>query len=54
VFRPRAGATVIGAREFLIAWNVNLNSRDKRLAQRIAEELREKGRRSRTPREGPP
>jgi glutamate formiminotransferase/formiminotetrahydrofolate cyclodeaminase len=43
VFSPRAGATVIGAREFLIAWNVNLNTRDKRLAQRIAEELREKG-----------
>jgi len=42
-FRPRSGATVIGAREFLIAWNVNLNTRDKRLAQRIAEELREKG-----------
>jgi glutamate formiminotransferase/formiminotetrahydrofolate cyclodeaminase len=41
-------------REFLIAWNVNLNTRDKRLAQRIAEELREKGRRSRTPRDGPP
>ncbi len=44
VFQPRAGATVIGAREFLIAWNVNLNTRDKRHAQRIAEELREKGR----------
>jgi glutamate formiminotransferase/formiminotetrahydrofolate cyclodeaminase len=42
-FLPRSGATVIGAREFLIAWNVNLNTRDKRLAQRIAEELREKG-----------
>jgi glutamate formiminotransferase/formiminotetrahydrofolate cyclodeaminase len=42
-FNPRSGATVIGAREFLIAWNVNLNTRDKRLAQRIAEELREKG-----------
>ncbi|HEX5042391.1 MAG TPA: glutamate formimidoyltransferase [Candidatus Polarisedimenticolaceae bacterium] len=43
-FHARAGATVIGAREFLIAWNVNLNTRDKRLAQRIAEELRERGR----------
>ena len=43
-FDARAGATVIGAREFLIAWNVNLNTRDKKLAQKIAEVLREKGR----------
>jgi glutamate formiminotransferase/formiminotetrahydrofolate cyclodeaminase len=39
----RAGATVIGAREFLIAWNVNLNTRDKTLASRIAIRLREQG-----------
>ena len=43
-FDPRAGATVIGAREFLIAFNVNLNTRDVRLAREIAFELREKGR----------
>jgi glutamate formiminotransferase/formiminotetrahydrofolate cyclodeaminase len=40
----RAGATVIGAREFLIAYNVTLNTRDKALATDIAFELREKGR----------
>lgn len=43
-FDPRTGATVIGARPFLIAYNVNLNTRDKRLAQKIAMALREKGR----------
>ena len=35
-FNPRTGATVIGAREFLIAYNVNLNTRDKKLANEIA------------------
>jgi len=40
----KAGATVIGAREFLIAYNVTLNTRDKALAADIAFELREKGR----------
>jgi len=42
-FVPRSGATAIGAREFLIAYNVNLNTRDPRLAKKIALELREKG-----------
>ena len=44
VFNPKAGATVIGAREFLIAYNINLNTRDRKLAQEIAFNLREKGR----------
>ncbi len=44
VFNPRSGATVIGAREFLIAYNINLNTRDRRLAQEIALNLRESGR----------
>ncbi len=44
VFNKKAGATVIGAREFLIAYNVNLNTRDRRLAQEIAFNIREKGR----------
>jgi glutamate formiminotransferase/formiminotetrahydrofolate cyclodeaminase len=39
-----AGATVIGARPFLIAYNVNLNSTDKNHASDIAFALREKGR----------
>ena len=43
-FNPRSGATAIGAREFLIAYNINLNTRDRRLANRIAGVLRETGR----------
>ncbi len=42
-FNRRAGATAIGARPFLIAWNVNLNSRNRKLANKVAAELREKG-----------
>ncbi len=38
------GATIIGAREFLVAYNVTLNSHDKAHATDIAFELREKGR----------
>lgn len=44
VFNPKAGATVIGAREFLIAYNINLNTKDRRLAHEIALNLRERGR----------
>ncbi len=44
IFNPKSGATVIGAREFLIAYNINLNTRDKRLAHEIALNLREAGR----------
>lgn len=43
-FNPSAGATVIGARPFLIAYNINLNSTDKNHAADIAFALREKGR----------
>ena len=43
-FVPRSGATVIGARRFLVAYNVNLNTLDKRLANRVALDVREKGR----------
>ncbi len=42
-FNPRTGASVIGAREFLIAYNINLNTKDKRLATRIAQVIRESG-----------
>jgi glutamate formiminotransferase/formiminotetrahydrofolate cyclodeaminase len=38
----RTGATVIGAREILIAYNINLNTRDKRVAQEIARAVRER------------
>ncbi len=44
VFNKKAGATVMGAREFLIAYNINLNTRDRLLAREIAFNLREKGR----------
>lgn len=44
VFHPRCGATVIGARKFLVAYNVNLNTLDKRLATRVAFDVRERGR----------
>ncbi len=38
---PRGGATCVGARPFLIAWNVNLVSADLELAKRIAHRIRE-------------
>ena len=43
-FHPRAGAFVVGAREFLLAYNVNLNTTDRRLANDIALTIREGGR----------
>ena len=46
-FNAKAGATVMGVREFLIAYNINLNSRELKHATDIAFELREKGRSAR-------
>ncbi len=46
-FNVKAGATVIGVREFLIAYNINLNTREAKHATDIAFELREKGRSAR-------
>jgi glutamate formiminotransferase/formiminotetrahydrofolate cyclodeaminase len=43
-FVPRSGAIVVGARKFLVAYNVNLNTMDKRLATRVAFDIRERGR----------
>lgn len=43
-FNAKSGATVIGARQFLIAYNVNLNTTDVRLAKEVAFTIREKGR----------
>ncbi len=40
----KAGATVIGARDFLIAYNVNLNTTSVRRANSVAFDVREKGR----------
>ena len=48
-FHPRSGATVIGARPFLIAYNINLATRSKRIATRIAEQIRESGYKQRGP-----
>ena len=44
VFDPRRGATVIGARDFLVAYNVNLNTTSVRRANAIAFDVREAGR----------
>ena len=43
-FNAKSGATAIGAREFLIAYNINLNTRDKKKASDIAQIIRESGR----------
>lgn len=43
-FNSKSGATIVGVREFLIAYNVNLNTRDKKLANNIALSVREAGR----------
>jgi glutamate formiminotransferase / 5-formyltetrahydrofolate cyclo-ligase len=40
---PSAGAVAVGARPFLIAWNINLASADRELAVRIARRIRESG-----------
>ncbi|HRY31981.1 MAG TPA: glutamate formimidoyltransferase [Bacteroidales bacterium] len=44
VFNPTAGAIAIGARDFLVAYNVNLNTTSVRRANAIAFDIREKGR----------
>ncbi len=46
-FVPGWGATVVGARDFLIAYNVNLNTRDRKLANEVALSVREGGRAAR-------
>ena len=46
-FNAKAGATVIGVREFLIAYNIDLNTREVNHATDIAFEIREKGRSAR-------
>ena len=46
---PKAGATAIGARDFLIAWNVNLDCTDAVHAELIAAMLRESGGSKRDP-----
>jgi glutamate formiminotransferase/formiminotetrahydrofolate cyclodeaminase len=43
-FNARSGATAVGARDFLVAYNVNLNTTSTRRANAIAFDIREKGR----------
>ncbi len=50
-FDAKRGATVIGAREFLVAYNINLNTTSTRRANSIAFDVREAGR---VKREGDP
>ena len=44
VFNPRSGATAVGARGFLVAYNINLNTTSTRRANAIAFDVRERGR----------
>jgi glutamate formiminotransferase/formiminotetrahydrofolate cyclodeaminase len=44
MFNAKSGATVTGARKFLIAYNVNLDTQDERAAHEIASRIRESGR----------
>src|SRR4030043_580036 len=43
-FNPKTGAIAVGARNFLVAYNVNLNTTSTRRANAIAYDIREKGR----------
>jgi glutamate formiminotransferase/formiminotetrahydrofolate cyclodeaminase len=43
-FNERSGATAVGARDFLVAYNINLNTTSVRRANAIACDVREKGR----------
>ncbi len=43
-FNPKSGAIAVGARDFLVAYNVNLNTTSTRRANAIAFDIREKGR----------
>src|SRR5205814_2863325 len=44
IFNEKSGATVIGAREFLVAYNANLNTKSVRRANAVAFDVRENGR----------
>jgi len=43
-FNAKAGATAVGARDFLVAYNINLNTTSTRRANSVAFDIREKGR----------
>jgi glutamate formiminotransferase/formiminotetrahydrofolate cyclodeaminase len=44
VFNEKSGATVVGVRDFLVAYNVNLNTKAVRRANSVAFDVREQGR----------
>lgn len=48
-FNARSGATAVSARDFLVAYNVNLNTTSTRRANAVAFDVREKGRLKRVP-----
>jgi glutamate formiminotransferase/formiminotetrahydrofolate cyclodeaminase len=48
-FNAKSGATAVGARDFLVAYNVNLNTTSTRRANAVAFDIREKGREKRDP-----
>ena len=48
ILNAKAGATAVGAREFLIAYNIDLNTTERKYANEIAYALRERGRWKRT------
>lgn len=43
-YNPKFGGCVMGVRQFLVAYNINLNTKDEKIAQEIAFDLRELGR----------
>ena len=43
-FNPKTGVTAVGVRDFLLAYNINLSTRDRKIASDIALTVREKGR----------
>lgn len=53
-FNDKSGASVIGARDFLIAYNINLNTTSVRRANSVAFDVREKGRVLNDPASGKP
>lgn len=44
IFNEKSGATVIGVRDFLVAYNANLNTKSVRRANSVAFDVREQGR----------
>ncbi len=48
-FIPESGAVIVGAREILIAYNINLNTSDVRIASTIAGRIRESGMKVKNP-----